>query len=217
MNIAFRSQKALALLAVGGGLLVVAGAWFLLVSPKKSRAGELEQQVAALETQLAQRGAKPRTKITVRASDFYRLSKAMPDKTDMPGIMLELNRLASGSGVRFTSITPSAQLPGSTGFTIQPFDVLVEGRYTDVSRFLERMRSLVTVHGSRLDASGRLFAVDRVGFAQGGKGFPDVEASLKVNAFVFTGVRVGGTGAAPGTTPQAANEIPATPAAAETS
>jgi hypothetical protein len=208
---ALRSPRILALAAVGGALLAAAAVWFLLVSPQRSTTTELDGQIAALEGQLAQRlaAARPRPqKLTVRASDYYRLSKAMPDQTDMPGIVLELSRLASGAGVRFSSITTGTPVPGAGFYAVQPLDVVVQGRFGDISRFLQRMRGLVTVRGGRLDARGRLFLVDQVAFTQGAKGFPQVEASLKLSAFVFSGAANGASVPADGTAPGVAAEIP---------
>ena len=39
-------------------------------------------------------------------ADVYRLAKAMPDRTDMPDLVLELSQLARDTGIRFDSIAP---------------------------------------------------------------------------------------------------------------
>jgi hypothetical protein len=46
------------------------------------------------------------------------------------------------------------------------------------------MRNLVRVENGRLYTAGRLFDVSNVQFAEGTKGWPQVQATLTINAFV---------------------------------
>ena len=72
-------------------------AWFLLVSPQRSKATDLETQLDGVAGELLQRRpalAQPSASVTVKPSDLYRLTKALPDETDMAGILLDVNRLA---------------------------------------------------------------------------------------------------------------------------
>jgi len=191
-----RKNAVLAASAVGT-IVVLGGVWLLLVSPQRSKSADLDRQIAAVETQLAQRrleAARPRTKVKARVSDLYRLTKAMPDRTDMSGIMIELSRVAGASGVRFQSITPAAPVQAS-GYVVQPLDVVLQGRFTNLSRFLRDVRTLVTVRKGKLEARGRLFSVDRVDFGQGADGFPAIEATVRLNAFVFGGSAPAAAGA----------------------
>ena len=109
---------------VGGCLLVVAAAWFLLVSPQRSKASELETQLATSQAELSQRRlalAQPSAAVTIKPSDLYRLTKALPNDTGMSGILLDVNRLAGGNDLDFRSITPSSPVVG-TGYVQQPLD-----------------------------------------------------------------------------------------------
>jgi hypothetical protein len=47
------------------------------------------------------------------------------------------------------------------------------------------LRSLVTVHAGRLDATGRLFSVDTLAFNESEKKFPQIQATLVIDAFVY--------------------------------
>lgn len=178
---------------VGAGLaLVLAAGWFLIVTPEKERAAKLDDEIAAVQTQITARQAdlaNPSAGARLRASDRYRLAKAMPDSTDMAGIVLDLSRLAQANGVSVSSIEPSSPV-AATGYLAQPVGVVLEGRFKNVSRFLRDVRTLVLVRGGTLDARGRLYAVDEVDFAQpdGETGFPTVKATLTVDAFVFAPV-----------------------------
>ena len=164
MSDLLRSPKAKIGMVVAGGLLLVAAMWFLLVAPQRSKATDLGAQVTASRAELTQRRielARPSANVTVKPSDLYRLTKALPNEIDMSGILLDVNRIAGRNGLEFSSIAPSPQVLG-TGYVQQPLAVVVQGRFGNVSRFLGDLRSLVSVRGGRLDARGRLYSVSQV-------------------------------------------------------
>ena len=126
----------------------------------------------------------------------------MPDQTDMPDIVLELNKIAEDSGITFEQITPATTATALSGYEAIPITVEFQGNFYELSDFLYRLRNLVDVRHGALDASGRLFAIDTISFAEAPPppGFPQIRAHLVIDAFVF------GTGTAPtvepaGTTP----------------
>jgi len=184
------------LAAVGGGVVLIAAAlWFLAISPQKSKASKLDTQIAAVQAQIVERRnalASPSAQVHVRASDLFRLTKAMPDQTDMAGIIFSLNRLAQARHLSFEAIQPMAPV-AQTGFNVQPINVTVQGRFSAVTAFLGDLRRMVNVHRKALVASGRLFSVDQVSFGQpdDNKSFPDVKAQLVVDAFTFVGGTLG--------------------------
>jgi hypothetical protein len=179
-----RAQLAIAIV---GPLLVLAAGWMLVVGPQRAKASDLASQVAATETQvqqaeLASRHA-PKAE-PIRAADIFRLAKAMPDSADMPGIILQLNQVAEESGIQFTSITPHLPV-AATGYQTMQIDLSFSGNFYGLSDFLYRLRSLVGVRGGELDATGRLFSVERVSFAEGKPSFPSIVADLTLDAFVY--------------------------------
>jgi hypothetical protein len=187
-----------------GVLLLVAAIWFLAVSPQNSKASSLDSEIAATQTKIAQRRAElasPSAQVHLRASDLYRLTKAMPDQTDMAGIILALNRLAVAHGLSFEGIQSVPQV-AQAGYVVQPVTVTVQGRFSSVSAFLRELRRLVDVRKRSLVATGRLFSVDQITFGQpdSQKAFPDVKATLTLDAFMFAG----GAPAVPSTTTPAA-------------
>jgi Tfp pilus assembly protein PilO len=125
--------------------------------------------------------------VNVKPSDIYRLTKALPNATDMAGVLLDVNRLAGRNGLEFRSITPSAATPGS-GYVMTPVEVVVQGRFGAVSNFLGDLRTLVTVKKHRLDSRGRLYSVGGISLGQpdAGKKFPIVKASVTVRAYTFS-------------------------------
>jgi Tfp pilus assembly protein PilO len=190
MNAVLRSPKGRIAAIVGGALLIVAAAWFLLISPQKSKAQELDAQVSTARAELSQRRlalAQPSASVRVRPSDLFRLTKAMPDDAGMPEVLLELNRLAASNDLDFRSIAPSSPLPG-TGYVAQPVSVVLEGRFGNISRFLGDVGSLVTVRNGRLDSRGRLYAITQVVLSEpeSAKKFPIVQAKLTMNAYSFS-------------------------------
>lgn len=190
MSSLLRSPKGKIGAAVAGVLVVAAGCWFLLVSPQRSKASELDTQVSASRAELSQRRlalAQPSANVKIKPSDLYRLTKALPNSTDMAGIVLDVNRLAGRHELEFSSIAPGSELPG-TGYVQQPITVIVQGRFADVSRFLGDVRKLVKVRKHRLDARGRLYSVSQVDLTEPepGKKFPVVSATVMLNAYSFS-------------------------------
>jgi Pilus assembly protein, PilO len=190
MNDLLRSPKAKVGAAVAGGLLIVLAAWLFLVSPERSKATDLGAEVKTTQAELTTRKralVSPSAAVTVKPSDLYRLTKALPDETDMSGILLDVNRLAARNKLTFKSITPAATSTG-TGYRIQPLAVIVQGRFTSISRFLGDIRTLVSVKGKRLDARGRLYSVSAVNITapDSPNGFPTVKAAVTLNAYSFS-------------------------------
>ena len=174
-------------LAVAGALLLVAAfGWFVLVSPKRSEAARLEAEVAALDAQILQARLASRKAAAepVEVADLYLLAKAMPDQTDLAGVLLELNRIAAETGITFTSITPDKSVVVET-YQRVPIDVAFEGNFYALSDFLFRLRNLVGVQGGALRATGRLFTIERIAFSEGTDAFPQISATLRINAYVF--------------------------------
>jgi Tfp pilus assembly protein PilO len=178
-------------LAVVAALAVAAAGWFFVVSPQRARSGELDAKIADAEQRLEEhRLATLRAGSVqkIEVADLFRLSKAMPDRADMSGVLLELNRIAADTGITFESISPQTAVPIS-GYQAVPIQLTFKGNFYNLSDFLYRLRTLVHVEDGRLAATGRLFAIDTLDFAESQEGFPRITATLVVDAFVYgTGV-----------------------------
>jgi Tfp pilus assembly protein PilO len=174
-------------IVVGGVLLLGLAGWFLLVRPQGSKLKSLKAQTAEVQTKVdayQQQVAAARAAPKIEVADVYRLAKAMPDRTDMPDLLLELSQLARDTGIRFDSISPqSGAAIGS--YQVIPIAVTFNGNFYNLADFLYRLRSLVSVHGGRLDATGRLFSVDTLTFNESPLHFPQIQASLVIDAFVY--------------------------------
>ena len=202
-------------LVVGVLIIVYAAAgYFLLVSPKKGEAARLDEEISSTTVELmTARAASEEQDDTqpIAVADIFRLATAMPSSPDMPGILLELSRIAEETGIRFKSITPqSAAAVG--GYQTIPIDVTFDGSFYALSDFLFRLRTLVSVRRGELHAAGRLFSVENVEFSEGESGFPTLSAALKLTAYVYGTDTAGATLPAPvdpnATPPAGGAEVP---------
>ncbi len=168
-------------------VLYMAAGYFLVVSPKKGEAVRLDDEIAVTNVELmAARAAGEELDDTqpIAVADIFRLASAMPSAPDMPGILLELSRIADETGIRFKSITPQSAVPVGQ-YQMVPIDVTLDGSFYALSDFLFRLRTLVTVRRGELHAAGRLFGVDSVDFTEGEEGFPRLAANLRLKAYVY--------------------------------
>jgi type IV pilus assembly protein PilO len=183
-----KNSAAVRLAAVIGGLLVLAAAgYFILVKPLKSKASALTAEIAETSTEIKDRNAEAQqstdlSKILV--ADYFRLKTAMPDESQVPEMILQLEAIAGDTGVSFDGVEPGAVI-NATDYQVIPLSLTFEGSFIDLSNFLYRLRSLVQVQNHELVARGRLFTIDKVSFAQGAAGFPSISATVMVNAYVY--------------------------------
>jgi Pilus assembly protein, PilO len=204
VNVTRRKLSPVAAAGIGVAIAVIlaAAGWFLLVSPQRSNAAELDVEIAAVEEQInAARVAQLQADDLqpIRAADLFRLSKAMPSDIDISGVLLELSRIAKETGITFKSIVPGATA-SVTGFRVQPIELTFEGDFYSLSDFLYRVRTLVGVNSGRLNAKGRLFTIDKLAFTEGDDGFPQVAAALTVSAYLYGSGPISGAPVAPAPT-----------------
>jgi hypothetical protein len=209
-----RIQYGLAALLV---LLVGVAGYMLVVSPQGAEAAKIQKQVDDTNTQIAVRRAQLRSSAhppTIQVADLFRLARAMPDREDMPGIILTLSDVARAAGIRFNLIEPvvgSAPLP-SSGYSTERIHLVFDGDFYGLSDFLYRLRSLVAVRDGTLLADGRLFNVVAVNFTVGANAFPRIQADLTVDAYVY-----GAEAATPTPTPTTTAPTTTTPTSDATS
>jgi Tfp pilus assembly protein PilO len=163
-----KKQSTIVRVAVVVAGLVALGAigYFSLVKPKESKASSLKTEIAQLDRQIAD--TKNQTAVAnslskILVADYAKLNTAMPSKPQMTDFYFQLDKIAADTGIRFSSITPSAPV-SLTGFQVVPIALTFEGTFYDVSDFLQRLQALVLVQNHELVARGRLFTVDDVSF-----------------------------------------------------
>ena len=174
-------------LVVVGVLVLGAAAFFGLIRPKKAEAARLQKETDAAKAQVSAYYAKSATakgRPKIRSADLFRLAKAMPGQADMSGVLLQLNQIAADTGITFQSIAPQNSVPIS-GYQAVPIHLTFEGNFYNLVDFLFRLRNLVDVEHGQLNATGRLFAIDTLSFEEAQGGFPQISATLVVDAFVY--------------------------------
>ena len=117
-------------------LLVVAALavafWILLLGPKRDESSKLETEVTTLEASLAESRTVVSTALEARKdfSDAYHqlvvLGKAVPDDDDTASLLVQLNKIAKRSKIRFQLIELS-QDGGGEGETEVPAVAPAEG------------------------------------------------------------------------------------------
>lgn len=172
-----------------GCLVLLAAGWFALIVPKRSELKSTKEEIVAKQQQIEDVRSKTAARQSapkIRVADLYRLSKAMPDRTDIADAVLALNQIAEETGIAFIRIAPqpAVNLPGYQAIPIQ---LVFQGNFYDLADFVYRLRSLVRVRDGELDASGRLFAVDELDFGPPPlpQRFPIIRATLQVDVFVY--------------------------------
>jgi Tfp pilus assembly protein PilO len=231
-------------LIVVGLLAVMAGFWFLVLSPQNKSATELGAQLSAAQQRLAaaQTGAAGAEAARRRYDSDYatvaRLGKAVPVKDDVPALVYQLSHTAHANHVDFrsiklsattasaapapsgaaaavasangttpasaTTVAPSALPPGATvgtaGFPTMPFSFNFTGSFFNMQKFLHSVDALTTVDGKNINVKGRLLTVDGVDLSAGPKGFPQVDATVTVTAYLLPadeGLTAGATATTP--------------------
>ncbi|HEX2505627.1 MAG TPA: type 4a pilus biogenesis protein PilO [Gaiellaceae bacterium] len=168
--------------------IVLAAAYFALIRPKAAESAQLDEEIAALAAEAAvagRRAPEEQPRVQIDVADLFRLAKAMPDGSDMAGIMLELNGMAASAGITFVSIQP-AEPVSFTDSSALPINLTFHGNYYDLTDFLYRMRNLVTVKDGVLDASGRLYTLDALDLHEApAQKFPLIEAVLTLSAYSY--------------------------------
>jgi len=170
------------LLAVAGILILLLAGWFVLISPQRSKAAELNTHIDDTGLKLAATQAFLRSPAAHDSVANLRLLRvALPDDVQMSEILRQLAWASRVSGVSITSITPSVPV-ASSGAQALPIALTVQGHYFRIAKFMHLLRTRAEVKDGKVHASGRLYAIDNISFASGDKGL--ITATLALNAFV---------------------------------
>jgi type IV pilus assembly protein PilO len=193
--------------AVVAVLLLVAG-WFLLVSPQRSAAADLRDQVTA--QQAANDAIALKTKqlqaqfasLPERQAQLAEIKQQMPDNPALPSLIRDLSSYAESAGVNLDSVapgTPTAVVaaapaagqpvtapgaaPGAAatdGLLSIPTTVTAVGSYSELTLYLQKLQSSMR----------RAFLVNTVGLAAatggtGGTATSDLTMTLTGDIFVM--------------------------------
>jgi hypothetical protein len=165
-------------------LVVLGGAWMLVVSPKRKEAGKLDKQVSEAQTQLS--GAEGQLASARAAQAQYAkayasivsLGKAVPASQEVPSLIYQLSHATNDKKVEFSSIVSAASASGSgasgsaaaagasaasAGFSQMPFTFIFGGSFFDLEHLFAQLNGF-TVHQTSggLQVSGRLLTIQSV-------------------------------------------------------
>jgi len=139
---------------------------------KKTNADNLAQRkqlTASLEKLISQ--------YSERAADFSYFSKAVPTDQDIPGLLVNLESLASENGIIFSGVNFKPKDLKASGIKTLTMEIKIKGSYPAFQNYLGAM-----------EKSLRLFDVTSVSFSgiapgQTGVSASNVEFNLSVNTY----------------------------------
>lgn len=159
-------------------IAVVAASWFLLISPLRAQIAETDAQIQAQQQNLITARAKlaqmeqTRRQAEQNQAELIELNKMVPSQDELPSLLLQIQDLATESGIEVMSISPSKGA-GGNGFQAITLGLQFSGTYFDVNDFIYRLEQLVAV-------PSRLLAVKDVNLALGASVQAGVSPSLTV-------------------------------------
>lgn len=194
-----RNPKVAAIGLVALALVVGIAGYLMVISPQQAKASKLADDLATAHSQILVPHT-PEKAGSADLADLFRLSRAMPDDSDVPGVLLDISQLAKASSVTVGSVLPSATITLSKGYAALPVSVTIEGKFPAITGFLGRLRHEATVRRGHLEVGGRLFVANQVSLSTADDNL--IDATIMLDAFVY----------APPPAPKAVDPAAATPA-----
>lgn len=169
-------------------VVVVVVYWFLLLSPLRTKTAEVDTQIETELSTLAQNQARlamlEQTRQDAKRNEgrVIELAKMVPERTEIPSLLLQIQDLATESGIEFMTISPGS--PKSAGmYEIVALSVQFQGTFFDVNDFMYRAEQMAA-------GPGRILAVKTVGLSPFGedlaKASPRLTVAMTLYAFQHT-------------------------------
>jgi type IV pilus assembly protein PilO len=145
-----RNDRNILILGVLIIVVLLVGYYFLLLSPLWTRYNETVQERSDKEAQLAdlQQQVNELEEIRRNAPTIERqlleLAKRIPTQPEIPTLVVQIEEVATASGVTQVSIVPGSPgpPPGGGDFSVVPITMSFEGTYDQLQDFLFRTRNL---------------------------------------------------------------------------
>ena len=160
------TRKMRMLLSAVALIAIVAVAWMFLISPLRANIADANASIADETTKLSSAQAKLAAAETTKAEGqknqarLLELAKMVPQSSQVPSLLVQIQDLADQSGIDFLSMSPG-EPSDSSGFQIIPLQLQFTGSYFDLSDFAYRVEQLVA-------GPGRLLTVKSIQLALGG-------------------------------------------------
>jgi type IV pilus assembly protein PilO len=179
-----------ALVAVG-----VIAAVLLLLVPRFGDLATLDGELQAAKDEVAQTQAllaqleQAKSDAALTQAELLQLANQMPERPELPSLLIELQDVSNAAGLRFNSVTPAEPVPAVAGtYKEVLMTVDVQGKWADVLDYMRRLnrmtRAITPIRGSDSPTE----TVE-----------PEVRGSMSLMAYVMI-------------PPAAAPEVPAAPA-----
>lgn len=169
-------------------VVVLVAYWFLLLSPLRAKTAEVDAQIETELSQLSQNQARlamlEQIKTDARRNEarLIELAKMVPERTEIPSLLLQIQDMATESGIDFMTISPgSAKAAGM--YEIVPLSLQFVGTFFDVNDFMYRAEQMAA-------GPGRVLTVKNVSLAplseDLAKASPRLAVTMTVYAFQHT-------------------------------
>jgi Tfp pilus assembly protein PilO len=178
------SRRNIYILVALGLVVVTAAYYFLVLSPLRSSIKDTEASIATEQQTLSVNKAKlaqmeqTRKEAAKNEATLMELSKMLPENTELPSLLLQIQDLATESGIDFMTISPSSpQAAGSV--EIVSLALSIKGTFFDINDFLYRAEQMVA-------GPGRLLAVKNVSLGLGANIYaasPDLKSEVTLYAY----------------------------------
>ena len=203
------SRKMRMLLSAVALVAIVAMAWMFLISPLRTDISNANQSIADETTKLHAAEARLAQAQTTRAEGMknqavlLELAKMVPQASQIPSLLVQIQDLADQSGIDFLSVTPG-DATESTGFQIIPLQLTFSGTYFDLSDFAYRVEQLAAGPGRlltvksvqlKLNSAGAPGASKKTGSAISES--PSLDVSMTLYAFCMDQSTTASAGSTP--------------------
>jgi type II secretory pathway pseudopilin PulG len=191
----------------------VAGAWMLVIQPRRAQASKLSTQIGAEQSQLdsaraqVAQGEAAQRQFKDDFAQVVRLGEAVPADDEVPSLIYQLQNAASHAKVDFRSLQVAAgsgssapssstggsqsstQLPpgvtvGPAGFPAEQFTFSLQGNFFHLANFFHRLQQFVVAGGNQIVVSGRLMTVNGISFSAAPQGFPQITANVSATTYL---------------------------------
>jgi Tfp pilus assembly protein PilO len=244
MKLSSSNKLIIAMLAI---VVVGVAFWMMLLSPKREEAAKLSDEVSQAQESLAlhqgemQQALAAQKNFPAEYQQLVVLGKAVPSDDETASLLVELNHLASRSGVKFqtlllssgggeseaaavapseenasptevaASLLPLGATVGPAGLAVMPYQLEFKGTFSQMANFIEGLDALVKTRNAAVDVTGRLITIS------GFKLTPDQNTGyprLEASFGVTTYVLPPEEGPTAGATPESLETVTGTPASA---
>jgi cytoskeletal protein RodZ len=209
MTLRPRDRIALAVVLL---LAAVAGFYMLVLKPQQKKAASLATQISAQQQALTQAqsayaaGRAAQASLKAGSKQWAALTRALPQKPDIPALLRTLESNAHAVGVKMTAIqltssstaagatatppatTTGATTTGTTGSTDAtavasaptsvPLQLTFSGGYRELNNLVRRLNGLVVVSGKSVQSTGPLLTISNISLSGSGNLTVQLTASI---------------------------------------